>query len=367
MTKRRLLRLAAYAVCGLLVGASLVGTTNAGPAYADDGKTPAGRPLRELAAKRGILIGAAIDPWRIDQPDLAALIAREFDSIIAENEMKCAMIARDPEKYDFGLADRLVAFVEKNKMKMRGHTLVWHQSVPDWLSRSGWNKEQALDWLHTYITTVVSHFKGKIYCRDVVNEVFEPNGKFTGKYKSYWYKTCGEEYIEKAFVWAREDDPDAKLYINDVSCEIANRQSNAIHEWIKAARTRGVPVDGIGFQAHLAEETKIDYDKIRANFNRFKDLGLELQITEMDVRIDGPPTPEKLAHQASICREYLKIAIEFGMPAFTVWGVSDKDSWVPGAFRGYCAALLFDKELKPKPAYYAHREELAAAPATGKQ
>jgi endo-1,4-beta-xylanase len=353
----------------LFAAAALV----AGLLFADDGKGPAGRkepaarPLRELAAKRGILVGAAIDPWRIGQPDMSRLIAREFSSITAENEMKCIILSRGPDEYNFKAADELVAFAEKNKMQIRGHTLVWHQATPAWITRTGWSKDQVLDWLKTYITTVVGRYKGKVYCWDVVNEVFEPNGKFTGPLKSFWYKTCGEDYIEKAFIWAHEADPQAKLYINDVSCEYANRQSNAIFDWVKSARARGVPVDGVGFQAHLAEETKIDYGAIRANFQRFKDLGLELQITEMDVRIDGPPTPEKLANQASIFKEFMRMALEFKMHAFTCWGVSDKDSWIPGAFRGYGSALLFDKELAPKPAYDAVEEALAEAPAKTKK
>jgi endo-1,4-beta-xylanase len=336
--------------------------------FADDGKAPSNappvstKPLRELAAKRGILIGTAIDTWRLTKPELPAIIAREFNSVVAENEMKCMIISRGQDEYNFKAADELIAFAEKNKMKVRGHTLVWHQAVPSWIRRTGWTKDQVLDWLHTYITTVVGRYKGKIYSWDVVNEVFEPNGKFTGDLKSFWYKTCGPDYIEKAFIWAREADPQTKLYINDVSCEFTNRQSTAIYNWVKEAKARGVPVDGIGFQAHFTEGPKMDYNAIRANFQRFQDLGLELQITELDVRIDGPPQPENLANQAVMYKELLRLAIEFKMPAFTVWGVTDGDSWVPGAFRGFGAALLFDKQGQPKPAYFALEEVLAVAP-----
>jgi endo-1,4-beta-xylanase len=330
-------------------------------------KKPTGQPLRVLAAKQNMLFGAAIDPWRIKQPALSNIIIREFSSITTENEMKCAMISRGRDEYHFKPADDVVDFARKHNIKVRGHTLIWHQSTPVWLKKEKWTKESLLAWLKEYITTVVTHFKGKVYAWDVVNEVFLPNGRFMDAYRSIWYKVCGEEYIEKAFIWARAADPKAKLYINDVSIIFKNRQSNAIYEWIKNAKERDIPIDGIGFQAHITEGPKIDYGNIRSNLNRFRDLGLELQITEMDVRIDGPPSEEKLANQARIFADFVKLAIEYGMPVFTTWGVSDKDSWIPQHFPGFGAALLFDKEFNPKPAYYAVQRALAAAPTKKKK
>ncbi len=325
-------------------------------------KKPTGKPLRELAAKHNMLFGGVLDPWRIGHQELSKIAAREFSSVTAENAMKCGSLSRGRNDYNFKPADEMVAFAEKHKMKVRGHTLIWHQSVPGWIIKETWTKETLLAWLKEYITNVVTHFKGKIYAWDVVNEVYEPNGKYVHVLKSFWQKTCGPDYIDNAFIWAHEADPAAKLYMNDVGIEFTNRQSTAIYEWAKDALARGVPVHGIGFQAHLTEGPKMDYNAIRLNLKRFAELGLELQFTEVDIRIDGPATPEKLANQAAIYSELMKIALEFKMPAFICWGVSDEDSWIPQHFKGFGAALLFDKEYNAKPAYYAVQKVLATPP-----
>jgi endo-1,4-beta-xylanase len=342
--------------CVLAIGFLTYATVSAEP------KKPAGKPLRELAAKRNLLIGAAADPWLLEHAELSKILAREFNSIVAENAMKCGGISRGRNEYNFKPADQVIAFAEQHKMKVRGHTLIWYKSVPGWLTKETWTRETMLAWLKEYITTVVSHFKGKVYCWDVVNEAFEGNGKYLHELKSIWQKVCGPDYIDNAFIWAHEADPDAKLYMNDVSCEFTNRQSTAMYEWAKSALARGVPVHGIGFQAHMTENPKLDFSGIRVNLKRFKELGLELQFTEVDIRIDAPATPEKLASQAAMYKQFMDIALEFSMPAFTTWGVSDEDSWVPQHFPGSGDALLFDKRYQPKPAYAALQEALASPP-----
>jgi endo-1,4-beta-xylanase len=330
-------------------------------------KKPTGQPLRVLAAKHNMLFGGVIDAWRIKHPELSKIAIREFSIVTAENDFKPGAISRSRDEYYFKPADEVLAFAEKHKMKMHGHTLIWHKSMPAWLNKETWTKESMLAWLKEYVTTVVGHFKGRVYCWDVVNEVFEGNGKFLHPARSIIQKVCGPEYIEDAFIWAHEADPQAKLYLNDVGIEFSNRQSTGVYNWAKDALVRGVPIHGIGFQAHFTLGPRYDFNAMRLNLKRFAALGLDLQFTEVDIRIEGPATPEKLEEQAAVYAELVKIALEFHMPAFTCWGISDEDSWVPQHFPGAGAALLFDKEFNPKPAYYAVQKVLAAPPIPSKK
>ena len=328
-----------------------------GSVFAQRKVDPQALPLRALAAKQQLLVGAASTRGKLNNPKFKALAAREFNSLTVENELKCASVAYHKDSFMFKSPDYIINWAEANGMKVRGHTLIWHSSVPKWLSESGWSKEQVLAFLKEYITTVVSRYKGRIYAWDVVNEIFEDTGKLRQN-SSFWYKACGEDYIEKAFIWAHEADPNVKLFINDYNVEMFNAKSTATYELVKKLLAKGVPVHGFGMQAHMTVGG-INFKSIAKNIRRFTDLGLEVHITELDVRIPGVGTPEQFKQQAENYRGFFTLAMDNpGVTSITTWGATDRDSWIAYTYKGYGAPLLFDGEYQPKPAYFAVTEVL---------
>lgn len=313
--------------------------------------------LRPLADKRGVWLGAAIRPELLEYDDYVRVLKENFNAVVPENDLKWEMIRLSPTKFDFSGVEVLVAFAEENRMAFRGHTLVWHSQNPGWLAQLPEDKAVWEETLRHHITTVVGEYKGRIRDWDVVNEVIGDDGKMR---ETVWSKHLGPGYIAQAFRWAREADPAAKLFINDYSTELLGTKSDLLYTLVKDLLAQGVPIDGVGFQCHLEGSTVPDFESIRANFQRFADLGLEVQITELDVRMPGVMDQVALDRQAQIYGELLKVLIdgEFGTTA-VVWGVTDLRSWVPGFFPGFGSALLFDEDYRPKPAVKAWAEVLS--------
>jgi endo-1,4-beta-xylanase len=318
--------------------------------------------LRDAAAKYNLLIGTALGRGQLNNPRFKAATEQNFSSMTPENDLKMPAVARIQDSYNFNSVDVLVQWAEANKIKVRGHTLIWHKAVPAWILKTGWSKDQVLQFLKDYINTVVTHFKDKIYAWDVVNEPIEDDGRLRDD-SSFWQKTCGIEYIEKAFTWAHEADPNAKLFINDYNIEEMNNKANALYALVKSLLAKGVPVHGVGFQCHVIEETPPNFGALLQNVKRFADLGLEVQFTELDVRIGGEVTKDKLAHQADIYRDFFRVALaNKKVTGVTTWGTSDNDSWINYTNKGYGSALLFDAQYAPKPAFQAVLAALKAGP-----
>ncbi len=318
--------------------------------------------LKQLAEEYSFSIGAAATVSEIRVPLLASTLARDYGSLTAGNEMKFYVIKKDKATYNFGPADELMKYAEDNGLMMRGHTLVWHSNMPSWLDKTGYTKDQMLDFLKEYITKVVTRYKGKLYAWDVLNEIFSDNGELRNK-DSVWYRFCGEDYIEKSFIWAHEADPDAKLYLNDYNVETINAKSTAMYKLVQKLIQKKIPINGVGFQCHFNEESPPNFASVYANVKRFADLGMEVQFTEIDVKIKNPANPAKLQHQAEIYGELMNIALNFeNVTNFTTWGVSDAYSWIPEFSPGYGSALIFDKHFNPKPAYYAIQVALQSGP-----
>jgi endo-1,4-beta-xylanase len=220
------------------------------------------------------------------------------------------------------------------------------------------------DILHDHINTVVRHYASKIYAWDVVNEAFMDNGSMR---HTLWYDQpgigagSGTKYIEQALRWTHEADPGAKLFYNDYDAEEINDKSDAIYAMAEDFKKRGVPLDGIGFQTHVT--LKFDEPKklksYARNLARFAKLGLELHLTEIDVRLTDS-TPAALAAQAKLYGEITTLCVQQpSCKLLQTWGFTDKYSWIPGFFKGYGWALLWDEEFRKKPAYAAMRDALA--------
>lgn len=317
--------------------------------------------LRAQAEKSRMLIGTAVNPLRFAEEQYAATLAREFNLIEPENGMKWGVIRPNHETFNFKPGDQVVEFARAHAMKVRGHCLLWHKYNPAWLANGQFTAEQLSALLKEHITTVMKHYEGQVFAWDVVNEAFDAKG---GLEDSLWYNRPGigaagrkTAYIEQAFRWARAADPKALLFYNDYDTENLNPKSDAVYAMVKDFRKRGVPIDGVGIQAHLHDQQEIA--SLAANTRRLTALGVQVHITELDVGL--PTVSGQLVDQADLTRQadiYRSVATSCletrGCSAIQLWGFTDKYSWIPGFTRGAKgAALPFDRNYAPKPAYDA--------------
>ena len=267
--------------------------------------------------------------------------------------MKFAATHPAKDRYNFCAADNLITFAQTNQMKVRGHALVWHQALPDWLTKGGYSSGDAANILHDHITTVMKHFKGQLISWDVVNESISYSPPY-GDQPSFWLNTLGPGYVDQAFRWARETDPDVKLFYNETGGEGLGAKSDKLYNLVKGMQDRGVPLDGVGLQMHIDAVNPPTLDAISTNIQRLGALGLEVHITEMDVRVPQPATPANLDAQARVYQSVLTACqANANCKALLTWGVTDAYSWIPGAYKGFGSALLFDEKYNPKPAYQA--------------
>ncbi|WP_433437175.1 endo-1,4-beta-xylanase [Nonomuraea sp. CA-141351] len=345
--RHALAALAAFATAGLVLTAV--------PASADGGRRPA-KTLGELAAAKDRYFGAATDVVGLADAEYARQLAHEFNSTTAGNELK--WYATEPQQgvFDFTLGDQVVHFARKNNMVFRGHTLMWHNQLPDWLTNGAWTADQLRAILKNHITQEVRHYRGKAYSWDVVNEPFNEDGTYRD---TIFYRILGPGYIADAFRWAHEADPHAKLYLNDYNVEYIGPKSDAYHALVKSLKAEGVPIHGMGFQGHLALQYGYP-TTLQENLQRFADLGVDVAITELDIRMLLPATDDKLATQAKWYADVTKACLAVRRcVGITLWGHTDKYSWIPAFFPGEGAALPYDENLNPKPAYYAIRDALS--------
>ena len=316
------------------------------------------QPLRVSADQRGFYIGAAvaIPPFRNEAIYLDTL-RREFNIIVAENAFKWDALRPSRTTFNFVDADALVEFAEANNMKIRGHALLWHQALPGWLSGGSFTRDEVIAMLRDHIHTVAGRYRGRIWAWDVVNEAVDDG---TGGFRtaSFWHQAIGPDYIRLAFQFAREADPEARLYYNDYSIEGLNNKSNGVFNLVSELKSQGVPIDGVGWQMHLVNGFRIE-PAHQQNARRLADLGLELSITEMDVRIALPTSSQELQQQADAYRDAIGFCLsESNCKALLTWGFTDRHSWIPGFFAGWGDGLIFDQSYQPKPAYHAIREVL---------
>lgn len=306
-------------------------------------------------------MGVAISASFVDNQDKVKLIKRHFNSITAENDMKWSSLQPTEGNFSFTNADKIVAFAQANGMKVRGHCLCWHNQVPSWIFKDGTadaSKELVLQRLRTHITAVVSHFKGKVYAWDVVNEAIDDGSSVYRNSK--WYTICGEDYILEAFGAARDADPDALLFYNDYSA-INPAKRDKIYDLLVKLKAEGL-VDGMGLQGHW----NISYPSsslIIDAFNKYKSAGVELQVTELDVSVYTSDSEAEKEYTSGVAQQqtmaYKKYFAEFrafkdDVTGVTFWGLADDHTWLDNfpvqGRKNY--PLLFDTNMDPKPAYF---------------
>lgn len=313
---------------------------------------------RKAADKKGLVYGTAIQPGDILSPDNAKLLAEDFNLIVPENIMKWSLLRPTKTFWNWSDLDKMLEFAEKNNMKMKGHTFVWHSQNPPYVNGLK-TRDEAIELMTEQITEVMTRYKGRIAEYDVANEVIADDGTMRD---TVWLKAIGSDYLDIAFKTARAADPAAKLLLNDYSNEYAGDvKADAFYQLAKDLKERGVPIDGVGLQLHIEAQWPVKKDALIANIRRFAELGLTVSFTEVDVRIKMPVTPEKEAEQVRAYQDLLDAALgEPNAKSFILWGYTDKQSWVPGFFGGYGSALVYDKEMKPKAAYRAILERMLA-------
>lgn len=316
-------------------------------------------PLRSLADRAGVVVGTAVDAFALARKNgYRTELAREFSSVTPENVMKWEVTQPERGRFEFEDADALVDFARDNRMRVRGHTLVWHIQNPPWLRDGRFSRDEMIDLLRRHIHTVVGRYKGRVGSWDVVNEPLADSGRLR---ESLWYQRIGAEYVGLAFQFAHEADPDATLYVNEIGAEGAGRKSDALYAMVKELLRRGVPVGGVGFESHLSLDGVPP--SFRANMQRFAQLGLEVAVTEADVRVRLPASERELDVQADIYGDLVRDCLAVSAcRSLTFWGFTDRHSWIPSNQPGYGAATLLDAEFDPKPAYRAvHRALVSGA------
>lgn len=332
--------------------------------------------LRYHADKCGKKIGVAVPAWRIDlnddNQDITRTIYSNFNMVVAENEMKIDALQPNRGEFNFYSADQLTAFAARHGMDVRGHTLVWHSQVPAWISADGkkndkgYSRAEMLQIMKDHITTVMTHFKGKVTEWDVVNECLDddqsairtnPSG-YTLR-KSVWLAAIGDDYLDSAFVYAHRADPEARLYINDYGVEMTgSAKTQAYYNLVKQLQKRGAPIDGVGLQCHLTVG-ELDSTAFANNVKRYAALGLNCIVTELDISIPDVGDGSVYLKQAEEYRIVTNVMLNNGhCPNLLVWGVKDDMSWRAGE------PLLFSSQLAAKPAFFAMRNAYAGYAAT---
>jgi endo-1,4-beta-xylanase len=363
--------------------AALLALLAAGAAVDFGSAAQANQPALKDVFKKDFLIGAALNQNQFTERDQRGLsiITGQFNSITPENVLKWEAVHPEPDKYNFEPADRYVAFGEKHRMFIVGHTLIWHSQTPRWVFEDAKggpvDRQTLLERMRDHIHTVVGRYKGRIKGWDVVNEALDEDGTLR---QTPWMKIIGEDYLVKAFEFAHEADPSAQLYYNDYSLENEAKRKGAV-ELIKKLKASGVPIYAVGLQGH----DKMDWPTAQQQSETilaFASLGVKVNITELDVdvlprasqhrgadisldvalRAELNPYANGLPDsvQQALAKRYAELFEVFRKHAdvidrVTFWGVTDGDSWLNDwPVRGRTSyPLLFDRAGKPKPAFDA--------------
>jgi endo-1,4-beta-xylanase len=353
----------------------------AGAAIADQASTSASA-LRTLAAQVQLRIGTAATPLDLSDPTLSQITSGQFSVLTPENEMKWQVVEPTQGNFNWTGADNLVNFAEANGELVRGHTLVWHNQLPNWLTQGAANgtisDSQLRDLLQQHITTEVSRYRGRIWQWDVVNEMLTDSNPSQINPTDFWISHLGTGIIADAFRWAHAADPHALLCYNDYNIggeDGSNAKFNAAFAMVKNLLAQKVPISCVGDQGHLDLQFGFNPILMTQDLQAYAGLGLKVAITEADVRTfvettDSNQTPtEHTANPAGadwyngMLQSCLAVK---ACISFTVWGFDDAESWVPGTFKGEGDADLYDVNLNTKPQYTALQQTLSLAPGAPK-
>jgi endo-1,4-beta-xylanase len=305
-----------------------------------------------LWAAASVPVGVAVNATLLDDDAYVGTVLREFNAVTPENAMKWGPVHPGEDDWRFAPADRIVQLAETHGLRVHGHTLVWHEQLPDWL-RAPLTRPRLARALAAHVDTLVSRYRGRVAAWDVVNEAIRKRGLR----RTVFLRTLGPGYLAEAFRLAHAADPAARLYYNDYGAEAAGTKPDAVYALVRDLVDAGVPIHGVGLQMHLDGAHPPDPHAIRANMARLTALGLEVRVSEMDVRVPSRRRGDPLAVQRAVYRDVIAACADVpGFAGITFWGVTDAHSWI-----GKDDPLLFDANYAPKPAYFGVRDALAAA------
>jgi endo-1,4-beta-xylanase len=315
----------------------------------------------KLYEKAEFPVGVAVNTDKLKRDERYYLVAfKQFNSVTPEKIMKPAYIHPKKNYFYFTETDLLIDYCKQNNKRLHGHTLIWHNSVPQWMETFKGDKTEWEKLMKEHIQTVIRHCKHYIKSWDVVNEAFNEDGTLR---KNTWLKNIGEDYIEKAFRYAYEADSTAKFFYNDYSLEKYGSKFRAVVSFFKDLRSKGVKVDGIGMQMHVTLDFPYLSDINQAAVH-LQEENFLVHYSELDVSVNGHSLFSSKSKVLQLQRERIKSIVEGYMkldPAkrfgITLWGVSDNDSWLTDKnFRA--RPLLYDLNYEIKPAYCGFLEGL---------
>ena len=336
-------------------------------------------PLQRLAADKGLMFGSSLAlKYFVQSAAYQQLFVNQCDVATPELHMKWDSLSSQPGVYNFGNADRFVAFCLANRMKVRGHTLVWHDALPAWLA-SQLTAANGQRMMTDHIHTVAGHFAGKLYSWDVVNEVLDPASRRPdGLRDTLWLQNCGVDYLERAFRATAAADPNALLVWNENYLELSNgfgaAKRTAMLKLLDGMLARGVPIHGIGLEAHLRADqaTVLGDASYEAFLGELARRGMKIFVTELDVQ-DATLPADAGARDRAVAQIYSRfLSATLHQPAVrgvVTWGLADSFSWIAG-YRPRTDGLPvrplpFDADFQPKAAYYAIVATLQSAPHRG--
>lgn len=303
--------------------------------------------LAQAGAASGRTIGVAVEANLLGNNPYTTIAQTQFSGVTPGNEMKWQTTEPSQGSFNFGPADQIVSFAQSHNMKIRGHTLVWYSQLASWVNNIN-SSSALLSAMNNHITTEMTHFKGKIWYWDVVNEAFNEDGS---RRSDAFQNVIGNAYIADAFTTARAADPNAKLCYNDYNIEDMNSaKSQAVYSMVQSFKASGVPIDCVGFQSHfIVGQVPADF---QATLQKFANLGIDVQITELDDRMPTPASSANLNQQATDYANIAKACLGVARcNDITIWGVGEPDSWIPSTFSGQGQGLLYDSNYQPKAAY----------------
>lgn len=335
--------------------------------------------LRSTARQHGLIAGAAVVPGTLhSDPALGNLVADQCGILVPEGALKWRALRPSATTYDFHEADALFAFAAAHNQLVRGHTLAWHNSVPDWMHALPPGTDVRRLFVE-HIQTVMGRYRGKVHSWDVVNEAILPADRQPGSLRnSYWYQAVGPDYIDLAFRTARAADPHAKLTYNDYGVEMDSPEDTvrraAILELLRGMQQRGVPLDAVGIQSHLKAASPFTVGAgLRNYIAAIGAMGLDVYLTELDVNEDDIASNDMATRDRLVAQTYRDfLAVALAQPSVKLlltWGVSDRRTWLndgPTHHRKQPnrpqRSLPFDAQYRPTPAFFALRDSFTHHP-----
>jgi len=313
---------------------------------------------RQLADRAGVTLGTAVDASHLDELEYRDTLLATFNSVTPENELKWESIHPGPDEWDSGPADEIIDFAREHDLQVKGHNLIWNQdlvdSTPDWVLAID-DPDQLRRVVTEHMTTVMTRYRDSVDRWDVVNEPLETIG--SGLYDNHFRQVLGDDYIAEMFTIADTAAPGEELWLNEATVEYQPDKAAALVSLVEGLVEQGAPIDGVGIQGHLVAGT-VDAAALGQLVADLEALGIEVAITELDIPARDPADP--LGVQASTYREALGACLAERCREVTLWGFTDRYTWIDATFGEGLAPLPFDRNYQPKPALAAIRDQLTA-------